>query len=411
VDGVTYIEKFSSPEKLIHQLPDENLGIAVTIPSYREEKIKDAILSLINCDSPSCGVEVLVLINFPDNLEEPDKEFHRKQSKELKIWSKKFDNQNLKIHIIEKELPEKNAGVGLARKLLMDEVVRRFAILDKEGVIASYDADCTCDKNYLVALEIFFANNKSSPGCSIYFEHNLEESSIPSAILEYELYLRYYVQGLRYSTYPHAFHTVGSAMAVRTQSYRMQGGMNMRKAAEDFHFLHKIIPIPGFRNLTTTRVIPSARISNRVPFGTGKAMLNWESKNMRFWPACKAETFDLIKDFLEQSQSFYKEKITRNWIEKNISPMFHEFLWKENFIEEIELIKSNTKSANTFGKAFLRWFNGLRVLQLTHHLRYNHCGEVPVNEASLNLLKMMEREFSGDNRELLEYYRVLDKSN
>jgi hypothetical protein len=29
----------------------------------------------------------------------------------------------------------------------------------------------------------------------------------------------------------------------------------------------------------------------------------------------------------------------------------------------------------------------------------------------LNLLKMMEREFSGDNRELLEYYRVLDKSN
>ena len=411
MDGEAYLKKFGSPGELIHQLPDENLGIVVTIPSYREEKIKDAILSLINCDLPNCAVEVLVLINFPNNLDEKDKELHRKESKDLLTWSKRFSNRNFSIYIIEKELPEKNAGVGLARKLLMDEVVRRFSVLNKEGIISCYDADCTCDKNYLVALEKFFANNSSSPGCSIYFEHNLDEAPLPSAILEYELYLRYYIQGLRYSAYPYAFHTVGSAMAVRTQSYRMQGGMNMRKAAEDFHFLHKIIAIQGFMNLTTTRVIPSSRISDRVPFGTGKAMLSWKSENRKYLPACKPVSFSLVKDFLEQSRSFYSKKITRNWIENNISPACHEFLWKENFLEEIETIKSNTNNPNTFEKAFLRWFNGLRVLRLIHHLRDSYLGEIPVTEASLNLLKMMGKEFSGNSREVLEYFRMLDKSN
>jgi hypothetical protein len=137
-------------------------------------------------------------------------------------------------------------------------------------VIACFDADCTCDPNYLAATENFFQSQPSAPGASIYFEHPLDgENREPIAL--YELHLRYYVEALRYAGFPHAYHTIGSSMAARADPYFKQGGMNKRKAGEDFYFLHKIIPLGGFGEINDTRVIPSPRASHRVPFGTGRA--------------------------------------------------------------------------------------------------------------------------------------------
>src|SRR5262249_26021974 len=161
----------------------------------------------------------------------------------------------------------------------MDEALRRFDAVERPGgVIVGFDADCRCERNYLTAIERHFERNSNSPGCSIYFEHPLNgplEPAIYEAIAEYELHLRYYVQALRFGGFPHAFHTIGSSMAVRAGVYRKQGGMNKRKAGEDFYFLHKIIPLGGFTNLVETRVIPSPRASDRVPFGTGKAVCDF----------------------------------------------------------------------------------------------------------------------------------------
>src|SRR4030095_9895180 len=121
----------------------------------------------------------------------------------------------------------------------MDEALRRFDEVGwAEGIIAGYDADCRCETNYLTALERHFQKNSQSPGCSIYFEHPLSGPLSP-AVYEgaaaYELHLRYFVQALRYAGFPHAHHTLGSCMAVRACTYCKQGGMNKRKAGEDFY--------------------------------------------------------------------------------------------------------------------------------------------------------------------------------
>src|SRR5207249_6387595 len=105
-----------------------------------------------------------------------------------------------------------------------------------------------------------FRENPRSPGCSIYFEHPLEgplDARVYDAISTYELHLRYYVQALRYAGFPYAYHTFGSCMTVRADAYMEQGGMNKRKAGEDFYFLQKIISLDGFSDLTETTVIPS----------------------------------------------------------------------------------------------------------------------------------------------------------
>ncbi len=107
---------------------------------------------------------------------------------------------------------------------------------------------------------------------SILFQGDDFPEDIYRYITLYELHLRYYIQGLRYSGFPYAFHTVGSAIAVKAFQYVKAGGMNRRQAGEDFYFVQKLVPLGGYFALNSTTVYPSPRESFRVPFGTGAAI-------------------------------------------------------------------------------------------------------------------------------------------
>lgn len=48
--------------------------------------------------------------------------------------------------------------------------------------------------------------------------------------------------------------------------------MNQRKAGEDFYFLHKFSILDQLGEINVEIVLPLARSSDRVPFGTGKAI-------------------------------------------------------------------------------------------------------------------------------------------
>ena len=85
---------------------------------------------------------------------------------------------------------------------------------------------------------------------------------MPRKIAAYELHLRYYTHGLRFSNLPYSFQTVGSAMAVRCSAYQKQGGMNKRKAGEDFYFIQKIIALGGYSELNSTTVFPVSKNIN-----------------------------------------------------------------------------------------------------------------------------------------------------
>ena len=92
------------------------------------------------------------------------------------------------------------------------------------------------------------------------------------AIALYELHLRYYLHSVRSTGYPHAFHTVGSAFAVRADIYCQEGGMNRRQGGEDFYFIQKVAQRGSWSECNETCVYPSPRPSDRVPFGTGPAV-------------------------------------------------------------------------------------------------------------------------------------------
>ena len=364
-----YLNKYGFIKAQLNSSPASATNIIVVIPCFNEPNILPTLQALSNCQKTKCNVEVIVVVNSSEDAPESILAQNKQTCNTFHKWKqdyKGFINFEL---ISVPDLPKKHAGVGLARKIGMDEAVARFDSLVTDGIIVCFDADSTCSENYLVAIEQHFNDFPNTPGCSIAFEHPLEgdefSSEIYAGIANYELHLRYYNQCLRIANLPYAYHTVGSSMAVKSSAYQKQGGMNKRKAGEDFYFIHKIIALGGFTELKSAKVYPSPRISNRVPFGTGKAIGDWIEKGEQTYYSYNLRIFEEIRNFLFMLPSLYDGK--KELVILNNS--FITFLNQQQLQKNIQQIKANTKGFEAFEKRFFAWFDAFMVLKAVHFLR------------------------------------------
>ncbi|HET8859187.1 glycosyltransferase [Marivirga sp.] len=402
-----YFERYAYPKRFIKAPIVKDTFTIVVIPVYKEENLNSTLKSLVECAKTTCPVEVILVINHPENVAQEVKN----QSKKTVSETEQFINDNpseLTFRIIKAfDLPSKKAGVGIARKIGMDEAAFRLNSINQDGVILCFDADSQCDPNYLQEIENHFLDNSDCTGLSIHYEHPLylNNGELNEPIILYELHLRYYIQALKYAGYPYAFHTIGSSMAVRSSIYQKQGGMNQRKAGEDFYFLHKIIPLGNFHNISSTKVIPSARISDRVPFGTGRAMQEYQNESKDLNLSYDFESFKLVKEFLANIES--------DSLIKNIPKEIMEFLKFSDLLSELEKIKSQSKNKAHFKVRFFEWFNGFKMLKLVHYLRDNYFPEKELVVQSNILLEEIDFEQSSNVSalELLEIYRGLDRES
>ena len=75
----------------------------------------------------------------------------------------------------------------MARKIGMDEAVRRFERIKKEdGIIVCFDADSECAANYFIEVEKHF-NQSGQGACSIYFEHPISGQEFSKEIENFRL--------------------------------------------------------------------------------------------------------------------------------------------------------------------------------------------------------------------------------
>ena len=199
--------------------------------------------------------------------------------------------------------------------------------------------------------------------------------------------------------FPYAFQTIGSSMAVKNSDYQALGGMNTRKAGEDFYFLHKFIKNGRFSELNTTTVYPSSRVSDRVPFGTGKAikdLINQTNGDTEFY-TYHPDSFYVIGEFLSKVCHYYQG------IYKS-DGLLYPFLNNMNFIEKLNEIRSNTTSLENFVRRFYHWFDAFILMKSLHYLRDNFYPNITVLEAC----KMVEKSYLTKNpfQILTEYRRM-----
>jgi hypothetical protein len=414
-----YLKKQKDSIPRIKSAPQNDLRYAVVIPCYYENRLIDSLESLNNCVRPKGTVEIIVVINSSVNADDSIKEQNLQTYKEATDWIKDHSDSKFCYHIIYvPDLSPKYAGAGYARKIGMDEAVWRFNLIRKDsGIIVSFDADSICDNNYLTEIENYYNEYPFANGSSIYFEHPLSgddfSDSVYRAIALYELHLRYYIQALRNISFPYAFHTVGACFTVKALSYIKQGGMNKRKAGEDFYFLHKIIPLGNYADVNSTRVIPSPRPSHRVPFGTGPAikkfLLDSEAEFMTYNPESfrdLRELFNIVPEFFKQNQEYIKDKI------KELPVPVKEFLNENKAVYKINEINNNCNNINSFTRRFYNWFNAFTVLKFLNFCSSNYYPRISVVSATNILLKRLELlDYKNSNEfELLKLLRQHEKN-
>jgi hypothetical protein len=409
-----YLEKHSLFDRLIETEPMPGLGLIIVIPAFKEAHLTDTLTDLYQCARPGCPVEVIIVINHSEQASMDDKLIDKQVFNEASRWKEGLSsNDSLQFHILNMiDLPSKKAGVGLARKIGMDEAVRRFDRLNvQSGVIACYDADCRCDPGYLIQLVDYFKNNTDIEACSVYFKHPYESADHKQEIIEYELHLRYFIEAQRYAGFPYAFHTIGSSMAVRSSSYQKMGGMNTRQAGEDFYFLQKFIERGKFGELNRIAIYPSARISDRVPFGTGKAISDLVNKGGEMQTYQLAIFFEL-KKFLQLIPLLHNAGTTNlNFLLDHYVPAStRAFLMQSAFKSRLEEIHQNTSTLSSFTRRFYAWFNAFRLIKYVHFMRDHRYPNVSVAGASRQLLSLYDQENAMlDAEELLSVYRKIQR--
>ena len=336
--------------------------VKIGIPAFRErEWLPKTLASLAHQDDTA--FEVWVCVNQPpEYLQDPSYREITKENLETLAWLRREkDHFPFPIRIRDAVTDgQAGAGVGWARRFLFDQIV---AGEPDRTVCISLDADTLADPGYVSHVREAFARYANAVALAAPYQHPLPEDPRRALhLLRYEIYMRYYQVSLWRIGSPYAFLALGSAMAFRVGAYRRIGGMPVRKAGEDFYFMQQLRKIGPVIRWLASRVHPSARDSDRVPFGTGPLMNETDLglQETRF-PFYSQKAFDLLGETFRLFPAFHR------------TPMD---LPIDGFIREqmkgydaFEKMRRNFPRTELFVKACHEKLDGLRTLQF---LRYYH---------------------------------------
>jgi len=290
-----------------------------------------------------------------------------------------------------REMPLKQGGAGLARKLGLDAALTVMDYrIPGSGRLLCLDADSPVDPNYLSAVRRFYERHNPASAVVAYAHPLPENPHLLAAIVRYEIFLRYYVLGLAYAESPYAFHTIGSTMTCSAKSYVAVRGMNRREAGEDFYFLNKLAKISPMGKISGTRVYPSPRPSQRVPFGTGQRMRSSLDGTEREDVFYDPRVFLLLKSWLQGMKTWIEEggNLTLQRVGE-ISPHLASFLEKNDFFSIWERICRTHRNSEKRFRHFSEWFDAFRTMKLIHYLTEAAYPAGNLTQALPELLKWM----------------------
>lgn len=285
--------------------------------------------------------------------------------------------------------PPKKGGVGHARKVVMDWISDHAG---EEDIIVSMDADTFYPAGYLSRMQQFFKQNKDSWGVAVPYYHKLTGDEVQDKlILRYEIYMRCFLLNMLRINNPYAFTAMGSAMAFPVWAYRKAGGLTPVSSGEDFYFLQKLAKYGRIGLDIPTTAFPSSRLSERVIFGTGPALIRGKRGDWSAYPIYSPRFFDEVGQTFELFSELYLSNLP--------TPMDH-FLKKQFRTSDIwNSLRENYKDRRNFVRACREKVDGLRILQ---YLRLRQSQENESDEEALKECLEQENLFNENKRCMME---------
>ena len=320
---------------------------------------------------------VIVVVNAPDNAAAQARErtaalldrLRGPASQPLTMAAYASD-RNVQLLIIDRlnqPIPHRQ-GVGLARKIGADVALALIAANKVAGGwVHATDADVSLPNDYLhtplpgsgTAAVLFPFRHRAS---------NEEPGDLPMQARAdlYELHMRYYVNRLRYAGSPYAFHTLGSTMAIHGDAYAKVRGYPRRNAGEDFYLLNKLAKVASIQPLDAAPITIRARLSRRVPFGTGPALDKIDPSRPQDYLSYSPASFELLRGVLAAIAGVAAGAA---W---EADAQADAVLAALGFFDALHAAQRQQRNPDTLRKALHQWFDGFRTLRFVHECRRFH---------------------------------------
>jgi hypothetical protein len=410
----SYLTNYAEPETRVPGFPQQyRYHYSLVVPAFSESiHCIDLLMSNIRNHA------LLILVaNAPPGETESTQHFTREL---LQKFPCQWSNQHLylldyahqkSILLVDRcsqgrTIP-KHQGVGLARKIGFDVASKLILQGNVESPwINTTDADVTLPRGY--------PNHDSSPvidtAARLYPFRHISSPGLRQAIGLYDFALQYYLEGLRYAGSPYAYHAIGSTMCIHCHSYAQVRGFPRRAAAEDFYMLNKLAKVGRIESFDSPVLDIQARLSDRVPFGTGHALgsilkLDDPLKEYLYYNPC---VFLLLRNWLEVIPDIWpnrhqadiafltrkagkNQQILRDWmVESGMDQIVHKGL-------------NQYRSPETFERYLRQWFDAFKTLKFIHLMRDRYFASLPLETiTSLPLFASIGIQLGGilDNAEL-----------
>ncbi len=278
-------------------------------------------------------------------------------------------------------------GVGLARKIGADMALALWTAGRIQAPwIHCSDADVAFPADYFDR-----APSTSTDTAALLYDfchvHD-PDPEVALAALRYELFLRYYVLGLRSAGSPYAFHTIGSTVTVAPGAYAQARGFPRRKAAEDFHLLAKLAKLGAVRSLPGEPLRLSGRVSARVPFGTGAGIAK-ELERVQAgerYPTYDPHVFQWLGVWLRTLARLSQEPresrhSVGDLLQVEASAAGVDFRRLHSLLDELGAIAAAEAGRERGQRHLHERFDALRTLRFIHELRDRHLPPIPLEHA------------------------------
>lgn len=315
-------------------------------------------------------------------LNEPDQAANNSQNERLKDWLAKDSEElqrcdehlcghlgELQFVLVdctgERALPGKKA-VGLARKIGADLAAQLImdSKIENPWIYCS-DADSTLPENYFSAHE---GLENSTSAIVFNFEHRGEPGAVLDATRIYEAQLRFYREQLSLAGSPYAFFTLGSCLSVSLRHYCLVRGFPKKAAGEDFYLLNKLAKTGEIVFKHDISITIEARVSERVPFGTGPAVskILEQQASGQVIVYYNPEIFTELRSALSCIKKLWENE--KSFAARLSAPAQKalDTLGLDAFLEKR---RAEDKSFAQFERSFHSWFDAFKTLKFIHLLQ------------------------------------------
>ena len=266
-----YLRRHAEPGTVAVSPPRTFRQVAVVPAMGEDALLRVAVDSILTAGGSDVGLIVVL------NARASDAPVVHQANATARRWLTSFDPRQ--VIVIDRAvsgawLPEKQ-GVGLARKIGNDVALAwRAGGAIEHPIILQTDADARVPNDWFERAAIHRKQSERVVALTFPFRHDPVPPVSNETIALYEIWLRWHRLALAWAGSPYAFQAIGSTLAIDAEALVLVRGIPRTMAGEDFYLLDKLAKTGTIHAAPGAPIHLAARESDRVPFGTGRAMVD-----------------------------------------------------------------------------------------------------------------------------------------